>query len=139
VSLVIDASVTLAWYFDDETTPATEAVLDQVARGGAVAPSLWRLEVANAFQSALRRRKITPAYRDGSLAELARLAIALDEETAAHAWSTTLRLSERFGLTVYDASYLELAQRRRLPLATLDRELRQAGATLGLPLLGLED
>ena len=64
MSLVLDASTTLAWYFDDETTLETDAVLEQVARAGAVVPSLWRLEVANAFQMALRRNRITRSYRD---------------------------------------------------------------------------
>jgi len=85
VSLVLDASLTLTWYFDDETTPATEAVLDQVADRGAVVPALWRLEVANAFQSALRRRRITTLYRDESLSELALLPITIDGHTDTYA------------------------------------------------------
>ena len=55
MSLVIDAPLTLAWYFEDESTPATDALLDRVADTGALVPSLWRLEVANAFQTAIRR------------------------------------------------------------------------------------
>lgn len=85
MSLVLDASLTLTWYFDDETTPATEAVLDQVADRGAVVPALWRLEVANAFQSALRRRRITTLYRDESLSELALLPITIDGHTDTYA------------------------------------------------------
>jgi predicted nucleic acid-binding protein len=137
LSLVIDASLTLAWYFSDEATPATEALLDRVAANGAVVPMLWRLEVANAFQSAVRRKRIDTAYRDAALTTLGRLAITIDDETVAQAWTTTLQLSERYGLTVYDAAYLELAQRRNLPLGTLDRELRQAGAATAVPILGL--
>jgi predicted nucleic acid-binding protein len=136
VSLVLDASLALTWYFDDETTPATEAVLDRVSEAGAVVPGLWRLEVANAFQSALRRRRISSDYRDQSLAELAQLPITIDADTDTYAWTTTLRLAERFGLTIYDATYLELAQRHSLPLATLDKELRNAAATLDVTLLG---
>jgi len=138
LSVVIDASLTMTWYFDDEITPATEAVLDHVSETGAVVPSLWRLEVANAFQSALRRKRISPEYRDDSLVELAELPITLDADTDAYAWTTTLRLAERFGLTIYDAVYLELAQRRSLPLATLDKELREAATALDVTLLGLE-
>ncbi len=136
MSLVIDASLTLTWYFEDEATPATEDLLDRVARTGAVAPPLWRFEVANGFQSAIRRKRIDAAYRDASIADLARLPIAVDPETDAHVWTTTLQLSDRHGLTIYDACYLELAQRRNLPLATLDQQLRVAGQALGLPLLG---
>jgi predicted nucleic acid-binding protein len=136
VSLVLDASVTLAWCFDDEMTTATEAVLDHVSEAGAVAPGLWRLEVANALQAALRRKRISADFRDGSLATLARLPIAIDADADTYAWTTTLRLADRFGLTVYDATYLELAQRRSLPLATLDKPLREAAAILDVALLG---
>ena len=138
MSVVIDASLTLTWYFDDETTPAKEALLDRVSETGAVVPGLWRLEVANAFQSALRRKRISAVYRDESLAELAQLPVTIDNDTDTYAWTTTLRLAERFGLTIYDATYLELAQRRSLPLATLDKELREAAAGLDVTLLGLE-
>ena len=136
MSLVIDASLTMTWYFDDETTPTTEELLDRVVDAGAVVPSIWRLEVANAFQTAIRRKRIDALYRDASLAELALMPIALDADTDTYAWSTTLRLAERFALTIYDAAYLELAQRRSLPLATLDQELRTAALALGIPLLG---
>ena len=69
LSIVIDASLTMAWYFDDESTPATDALLDRVASAGAVVPGLWRLEVANAFQMAVRRQRIDAVYRDAWLAE----------------------------------------------------------------------
>jgi hypothetical protein len=85
--------MTLTWYFEEESTPATEALLDRVAATGAAVPCLWRPEVANGFQAALRRRRI-------------------------------------------DAAYLERAQRRSLPLATLDKELRAAAPALNLELLG---
>lgn len=137
MSLVLDASLTMTRYFDDESTPATDALLDRVAEAGAVAPTVWRLEVANALQMAIRRKRIDDAYRDGALAELALLPITIDVDTDTYAWTTTLRLAERFALTIYDAAYLELAQRRSLPLATLDEPLRKAGGALGVPLLGL--
>jgi predicted nucleic acid-binding protein len=137
VSLVLDASLTMAWYFDDESTAATDALLDRVSDAGAVAPTVWRLEVANAFQTAIRRKRIDAAYRDGALTELALLPITIDADTDTFAWTTTLRLAERFTLTVYDAAYLELAQHRNLPLATLDEPLRAAGHALGVPLLGV--
>jgi predicted nucleic acid-binding protein len=136
VSLVLDSSVTLAWYFEDERTPGTAAVLTQVEEDGASVPTLWRLEVANGFQMALRRGRIDATYRDASIADLTLLRITIDQDTDAYAWTTTLRLAERFLLTTYDAAYLELAQRLSLPLATLDRELRAAAAALGLALIG---
>jgi predicted nucleic acid-binding protein len=82
--------------------------------------------VLNGLQVAVRRGRITAAYRDASLDDLRPLAIAVDPETNRQAWAATLSLCERFGLTAYDAAYLELAQRRRLPLATLDDELIRA-------------
>ena len=136
MTLVIDASLTMAWYFEDESTKAADALLDRVADTGAVVPGLWRLEVANAFQIAVRRQRIDAVYRDASLTELTLLPITIDADTNSYAWSTTLRLAERFSLTAYDAAYLELAQRRSLPLATLDRDLRAASA-VGIELFGI--
>jgi predicted nucleic acid-binding protein len=138
MSVAIDASLTLAWYFDDETTPAADVVLDRVSEAGAVVPTLWRLEVANGFQTALRRKRVTTLYRDDSLTELATMPITVDQDTDTYAWATTIRLAERFGLTLYDAAYLELAQRRSLPLASLDEALREAAASLDVALLGLD-
>jgi predicted nucleic acid-binding protein len=131
MTFVLDASMAVSWYFDDEATPLTEAVLDQVAECGAVVPVLWRFEVANAFLSAVRRDRMTVRYRDEALSGLAQLPISVDADSGLYAWTTTLALSDRFSLTVYDAAYLELAQRRSLPLATLDLKLRDAAITLG--------
>jgi len=136
VSLVIDSSMTLSWYFEDERTPARIAVLDQVAEAGAVIPAHWRLEVLSALQVAVRRSRITAAYRDASLADLRALPIAIDRNTNRQAWSATLRLCDRFGLTPYDAAYLELALRRRLQLATLDGELVRAAQAENVSLIG---
>ena len=135
MSFVIDASIAVAWYFEDETTLATEATLNKVVESGAVVPTLWRLEVANAFQSAIRRNRITAQYRDQSLAELMLMPISIDTETDTYAWTTTLRFAERFALTLYDSAYLELAHRQTEPLATLDRNLRAAALALGLSLV----
>jgi len=136
VSLVLDSSITLAWLFEDERTPAADEVLQRVVENGAVAPSLWRPEVANGLQSAVRRGRIDPAFRDASIADLQALTVAVDPETHVRAWADTLELAARHGLTLYDAAYLELALRRRLPLATLDRELRAAADVDGVELLG---
>ncbi len=95
MSLVIDASVTLAWYFDDESTAATDALLDRVTSSGAVVPGLWRLEIATAFQTAVRRQRVDAVYRDTSIAELGYMPITINADTNAYAWSTTLRLAER--------------------------------------------
>ncbi len=136
MTLVLDSSAALAWSFVDETTPAIDDVMGQVAAVGAVVPALWRLEVANVLQIAVRRRRITAHHRDSALTILGAMDIRTDPETDRYAWSTTLRLADRFGLTVYDASYLELAQRLSLPLASLDRALRVAAIGAGVDLLG---
>lgn len=136
MSLVLDSSVTLAWLYTDELAPATQQVLDRVIANGAWVPSLWRLEVANSLQGGVRRRRISAEFRDSALTDLGLFNITIDPDTDTFAWSATLRLAERWGLTLYDAAYLELAQRLDLPLATLDQELRTAGNALGITLLG---
>jgi predicted nucleic acid-binding protein len=136
VSLVLDPLLTLSWYFEDERTPAADELLDRVAEAGALVPSLWRLEIANGFQTAIRRGRIDTAFRDKALAQLARMPIRIDPDTDSYAWTNTLQLADRFRLTGYDPAYLELAQRRVLPLATLDKPLRAAAGALGITLLG---
>ena len=136
MSLVLDSSVTLAWIYSAETTDAIRQVFDAVADSGAVVPALWRLEVANSLTVAARRGRIDEELRRAALADLRLLDITIDPDTDTHAWGATLRLADRFPLTVYDAAYLELAQRRTLPLATLDEALRASGTALGIPLLG---
>ena len=137
MSLVLDAALTLAWFFKDERTAGVDAVLTQVTENGAVVPALWRLEVANALQMAVRRKRIDAAFRDSALTQLSRLSISADPDTDAYAWTVILQLADRFQLTVYDAAYLELAKRRALPLATLDGDLRTAARAEGVELLGV--
>ncbi len=136
MSVVLDASLTLSWYFEDERTTEVDAVLDEVVAGGALVPGLWRLEVANGLQVAIRRKRIDADFRDRALQHLGALPITVDPETDTYAWTATLRLADRFGLTVYDAAYLELARRRGVPLATVDEALRGAGRALGVPMQG---
>ena len=137
MSLVLDCSAALAWLYPDETTDAIRQVFDIVAGEGAYVPMLWRLEVANGLTIAVRRGRISPGFRADALRVLALLPIASDPETDTHAWTTGLQLADRFGLTLYDAAYLELAQRRSLPLASLDTALRDAAEALRVPLVGL--
>jgi predicted nucleic acid-binding protein len=136
VSLVLDSSATLAWIYDEETTEAIRALFDRVADEGAMVPALWRLEVANSLTVAMRRHRIDAEFRRAALADLALLDISTDQHTDGQAWSETLHLADRYRLTVYDAAYLELAQRREVPLATLDQDLRAAAQAAGTALLG---
>jgi predicted nucleic acid-binding protein len=135
VSVVLDSSATLAWVHGDERTPAIEAVFDRVADRGAVVPSLWHLEVANSLTVAVRRKRISPAERADALSDLAQLDVSVDDETEQHAWRATTQLADLLGLSVYDAAYLELAQRKRLPLVTLDKALIRAAEAAGVEVL----
>ena len=137
MSFVLDASVTIAWFHKDEGTAATDELLARAPISGIWVPAHWPVEVANAFQQGVRRGRMTMDHRNAALASLASLPVAVDPDTAIHAWARTLDLSTRFRLTVYDAAYLELAMRRGLPLATLDRDLRAAASAAGVPLLAL--
>jgi predicted nucleic acid-binding protein len=137
MSLVLDSSVTLARIWGDETTPAVTQVFELLRDNGAWVPSLWRLEVANALEMEFRRGRHPAEFRDGALADLALLPIQIDPDTDRQAWGATARLAEKHRLTLYDSTYLELALRRGLPLATLDRQLRAAARDENVELLGL--
>ena len=137
MSLVLDSSATLAWIYQDEVSDVTQQIFELVANSRAWVPTIWRLEVANGLQTGVRRGRIDAAYRDLALGDLALLDISIDQDTDKYAWSSTLRLADRFRLTLYDAAYLELAQRRSLPLASLDEELRAAARGLDVLVIGV--
>jgi predicted nucleic acid-binding protein len=137
MSLVLDSSATMARLWEDETTPAIRQLFELIRDRGAWVPSLWRLEVANALEIDIRRGKHPPEFRDGAFADLALFPIYVDSETDRHAWGRTAHLAASHRLTVYDAAYLELAIRRKIPLATLDRELRAAAEREEVELLGV--
>lgn len=126
MTLVLDASMAIAWLFDDESSEAADAAMEHVADFGAVVPSLWRLEVANVLTISMRRGRCDADFVDRSLTRFGELAIEVDDATSFHAWNQTLRLAWDHGLTIYDASYLELALRRGLPLASCDKALNKA-------------
>ena len=132
---VTDASVALSWVYSEEHSAVSNALLARVSQQGAVVPFLWRLEVANSLQTGIRRKRIDAAYRDSSIQVFLRLPIEIDFETNDYAWTTILKLADVYQLTVYDASYLELALRRALPLATRDEDLAAAASRAGVVLL----
>ncbi len=135
-ALVVDCSATMAWFMPGEASADAESVRTRVTDEGAIVPALWPIEVANTFLLAVRYRRMSPKQRVSALQGLAALPIRIDEETLRRVWGETSALAEQYRLTIYDACYLELARRRNLPLATLDRELRTAASALGLTLLG---
>lgn len=110
--------------------------MDRVGETGGFVPQHWPMEVLNGLMMAERRRRIDTTRRRGFAEFLRDLPITLDPETTSQVWDARQRLAERFRLTVHDAVYLELAQRKHVPLATLDQELRNAGSALGVALLG---
>ena len=135
--LVLDASATLAWCFIDERSPRTQALLDRVADEGALVPALWHLEIANILLSAERRQRATPAAVAEILDSLEQLPITTDQAPARQSRHDLLPLAREQALSVYDASYLDLAMRRRLPLATLDTGLQRAARAVGVDLIEL--
>jgi predicted nucleic acid-binding protein len=130
---VIDASVTLPWFFPDEATPFTEGLLDAMGAQTWWAPALWVLECTNVLQSAQRRQRIAPKRRAEIASELAALAVQVDPTIVD--FVTLDRLAATHGLSAYDATYLELALRRSLTLVSLDTQLVAAAQGLGLSVL----
>jgi len=133
--LVLDCSIAAAWFFEDETSALAEHVLARLATDEAVVPSIWPLEIANVLVLAERARRTTPAKSEHFLARLTDLPIMLDHRDADHAFSSVIGLARLYGLTSYDAAYLELALREGLPLATLDVPLRKAATKAGVALV----
>lgn len=137
-AFVLDASITLAWLFEDERSEAADELLARLDTETAAVPSVWPLEVANVIAGAERRRRITAARRAEFVAQLETFAIMVDEETADRAFSRILDLARQQQLSAYDAAYLELAMRLGIPLASKDRELRDAAERVGVIVLGAD-
>ena len=136
-TFVVDASMAFAWVLPSQASLEADTLLERVEAGAsAVVPALWFLEVANGLLAAQRRRVITAAERESALERLSALRFTIDEDNARNAFGRTSALAEQYGLTVYDAAYLELALRRELPLATRDRALRDAAERGGVPPFG---
>ena len=129
---VLDCSITMAWCFDDEATPYTNAVRDQLANLRAVVPSLWPLEVANVLLIGERRKRLDQARSLRFVSLINALPILIDDETNNRAFAEITHLARGYQLSAYDATYLELAIRRGLPLASLDAKLRAAAQAGGV-------
>lgn len=131
-AFVLDASVTMAWCFQNEATEASDRLLGELVQDAAAVPSSWHLEVANVLTTSERRRRITAAGSAEFIEMLSGLVVDVDDETPARAWSQVLDLARAERLTAYDAAYLELAMRLGAPLATKDKELGEAAERLGV-------
>ncbi len=135
MAFVLDCSITLSWYFRDEGSVQTDALLERLIDEEIFVPALWPLEVTNALLAALRRNRIDETELAGLLGDLRDLPSEIDSETDVMVWDHSLALARRYGLSVYDATYLELAIRKEVPLATVDRALARAAdeAGVGMP------
>ncbi len=132
---VVDVSVAVAWCFEDEVTPRTEALLDRTENDPVVVPLHWPLEVTNVLRSAVRRGCFSETKAAEKVSALMSLPVRYDSLTHQQAFSGTWQICRKYKLTSYDAAYLELAVRLNAPLATNDEELMQAARKAGVPLL----
>jgi predicted nucleic acid-binding protein len=133
---VLDASLAVCWCIEDEQSAATDKILDEIDSGGsAIVPALWIWEIGNVLMLAERKKRMSEKMRREQLAMLKGLGIEIDEFSTSQAWTETTRLAQIYGLSVYDAAYLELALRLNLPLGTLDRDLRKAATEAGVTCL----
>ena len=135
MSIVVDCSFAAAWCFADQETQRTAALLREVRSTGMCVPAVWPLEVANVLLMAERFGRLTVEQRDAFLSILSSLAVEIEPGPLDHVIGNAMPLARKHRLTVYDASYLEMALRRRLPLATRDQELITAGESAGAELI----
>lgn len=135
MSFVLDASVAIGWCFSDEATPESISLLEKLKLETALVPSIWPLEVGNVLVVAEKRKRLKFAEISQCLEILKRLNINVDSETSDRAFHEILSLAHSEQLTTYDASYLELAMRKGIPLATKDNELGKIATRLGVKLI----
>ncbi len=132
---VLDASVAIVWCFADQASPATDRLLERVRDEGAVVPTLWFWEVANVLLRAERRGRMARGDTDRRMTLISALPLLVDQAGVGHAWGRTMQVARAGGLTAYDAVYLELSQRRALPLFTRDEPLAAAARGQGVVVL----
>jgi len=134
-SFVLDSSVALAWVLPDESNADADIVMSRLTQTRAMVPALWSLEIGNALLTASRRTQIEAGKVRDLLSVLYSLPIDFEGAPDREALLRTLMLAEQRELTMYDASHLELATRRKLPIATFDSRLRAAACAVGVDLL----
>lgn len=134
MSLVIDASVALPWFFADEKSDESDRILAEIYRDGATVPVLWPIEVGNALTMGFRRRRLSEPDWLKSLATLVGIPVAVESLDYLQVLSNVPPLARKHDLTFYDAMYLELAIRLSLPLATFDSDLVRAARSANVRL-----
>ncbi|MGH7869092.1 MAG: type II toxin-antitoxin system VapC family toxin [Candidatus Dormibacteraceae bacterium] len=135
MSFVLDASVTLSWLFEDEQTAYTESILDYLYNSSAVVPTIWPLEIGNSMVVGERRGRVSIARGEQFLRQLGDLPISVESVDLNRLFSSLLNIAREHQLSVYDASYLELALRDGIPLASKDTRLCRGAQALGVPLV----
>lgn len=134
-SIVIDGSVAIAWFFDEVYSVEARALLDTIPSDGVLVPSIFPAEVTNYFGSGLRKGTISEARFFESVALLAGVPLIVDALPLEGHFQRLVPLMKEYGLTSYDASYLELAMRKGAALATLDKQMRKAAVACGVEVL----
>lgn len=130
---VVDASSTLAWLFGDVVNPSEERLLGSLVESSrARVPSVWSYEVANGLRQLRRAGRLTQQESEAAFQRLRQLPIEVEREPLAWLFHAVGALADEQDLTIYDAAYLELARRDRLPLATRDKKLRSAARAIGV-------
>jgi predicted nucleic acid-binding protein len=127
---VLDNSIVMAWCFEDEATAYTDAVQDQLVESTAFVPAIWPLEVTNVLIVAERKKRIGKAGSGHFIALLSQLPIKVEPTDSERVFHDTLSLARQYQLSSYDASYLELAIRKGLPIATLDKAIVRAAVDM---------
>lgn len=135
-AVVVDASLTAAWCFEDEETKYARDILRRAERIQFVVPAIWPLEMVNVLLVNERRKRITPAETARAVTLFNELSIQVDAPHSLQPFGATLLLARAHSLSSYDACYLELALREGLPLATLDEPMRRAARGAGVQLYG---
>ncbi|HKM90605.1 MAG TPA: type II toxin-antitoxin system VapC family toxin [Candidatus Acidoferrales bacterium] len=130
--MVIDASVALAWCFPDEDSDYADGVLAALEGRAIVVPALWPIEVTNAVLVAERRKRIRPLEIRRFVELLDNLSVSVDSRSVTECVNNVLPLAREYGLSAYDAAYLDVAMQRGAPLATLDGRLQRAGREVGI-------
>lgn len=132
---VIDNSVVMAWCFKDEISRYSDHILDSLEVSTGFVPSIWPLEVSNVLLSAERKKRISEAGSSRFIALLAELPIIVEQESPERMIKEIFALARKHKLSSYDASYLDLAMRKGLPIATLDKNLLAAAKQSKVPIL----
>ncbi len=138
-NFVIDNSIVMTWCFEDETNKYADYVLDRLETSTGFAPSIWPLEVCNVLLVAERKKRIGEADSTRFITLLAELPIMVEQESPERMIKEVFALARKHKLSSYDASYLDLAMRKGLPMATSDKNLREAAKRCKVPLLGVND